>query len=537
VIGAQVAPSGKDFTSFNSNGFSVGPFYTNSWNFLDRDFVSWTFRKAKNFFDVVTYTGDGVAGREIPHNLGVEPGMIIVKHTSSTSNWYVYHRSLTSANYGLALNKVDAEVLWGGGSVNSDTFSFDHQNSSDSTYVAYLFAHDDSDESMIKCGSFTTDGSGNATVSLGWEPQFILRKQADGVDWWNIADVMRGFNTSNTASLYPNTTDPEYVGPTLHVPNADGFDVTATTPNATYIYMAIRRPTKPAEEFEPEELFADLPNTYADGDPGFKTGFPVDMAISADVSTGGDKDIASRLTGTKRLETNTDNPEGNQTYNKWDYMDGFMSGFNGSDYGWLWRRAPGYFDVTCHTSNGQPTQQIYHNLGVIPEMAWIKGRSLADSDWFVHHKDITAGNNLRLNTNQPELTDNSITAATFTESYWTPGDSGYHSGGSYTQTYIAYLFATVPGISKVGSYTGNGSEVEVDCGFTNGARWALIKSINNSGDWLMTTPTSALNFMVALNTTDPMVGVYGVEPTPSGFKAKHSLTNTSGIEYIYYAIA
>jgi hypothetical protein len=310
--------------------------------------------------------------------------------------------------------------------------------------------------------------------------------------------------------------------------------------NEKFIYMAIRRPTKPAEEFEPEELFAALPNTFADGDPVFKTGFPVDMAISAGVDMGGDKDIASRLTGTKRLETNTDNPEGNQTYNKWDYMDGFMSGWNGSDYGWLWRRAPGYFDVTCHTSNGQPTQQIYHNLGVIPEMAWIKGRSLADSDWFVHHKDITAGNNLRLNTNQPELTDNSITAATFTESYWTPGDNGYHSGGSNTQTYIAYLFATVPGISKVGSYTGNGSEVEVDCGFTNGARWLLIKRTDSAGDWYFTSNPDAFTILSKLNTTDAPVNYQATyNDVPSGFRVTSTGGDlcVDGAEYIFYAIA
>jgi hypothetical protein len=53
------------------------------------------------------------------------------------------------------------------------------------TYVAYLFASDaggfgdDGDESIIKCGSFTGDGSGNATVNLGFEPQWLLMKSPD----------------------------------------------------------------------------------------------------------------------------------------------------------------------------------------------------------------------------------------------------------------------------------------------------------------------------------------------------------------------
>jgi hypothetical protein len=43
------------------------------------------------------------------------------------------------------------------------------------------------------------------------------------------------------------------------------------------------------------------------------------------------------------------------------------------------------------------------------------------------------------------------------------------------QPYIAYLFATVAGVSKVGSYTGNGSTQNMDCGFSSGARFVLIK--------------------------------------------------------------
>ena len=65
-------------TAFNSNGFSLGnatAFNGNAANWGSAgNYASWTFRKAPKFFDVVTYTGNGTAGRQIAHNLGTTVG-------------------------------------------------------------------------------------------------------------------------------------------------------------------------------------------------------------------------------------------------------------------------------------------------------------------------------------------------------------------------------------------------------------------------------------------------------------------------------
>jgi cytochrome c peroxidase len=66
-----------------------------------------------------------------------------------------------------------------------------------------------------------------------------------------------------------------------------------------------------------------------------------------------------------------------------------------------------------------------------------------------------------------------------TEDYMTLGFGGTSTNES-GKNYIAYLFATLPGVSKVGSYTGNGSSQTIDCGFTSGARFVLIKRTDNS---------------------------------------------------------
>jgi hypothetical protein len=108
----------QTITSFNSNGFTAGTEGSVSTNAMD--FASWTFRKAPKFFDVVTWTGTGVAGRTVSHSLGSVPGMIIVKRTNTTGSWVVYHRGLNNGNspedYGIILNttagQTDQSLYW-----------------------------------------------------------------------------------------------------------------------------------------------------------------------------------------------------------------------------------------------------------------------------------------------------------------------------------------------------------------------------------------------------------------------------------------
>ena len=81
--------------TMNSNGYA--------WSASDNDvttggnFCSWTFRKCPGFFDIVTWTTTTGSAEQISHNLGSTPGMIIVKRTDDTSNWIIWHRSLSNS--------------------------------------------------------------------------------------------------------------------------------------------------------------------------------------------------------------------------------------------------------------------------------------------------------------------------------------------------------------------------------------------------------------------------------------------------------
>jgi len=133
-------------TAFTSTGTTIGS--AAEYNTSGNTYVDYLFRRAQKFFDVVTYTGNGVAGRQIPHSLGVAPGMIIVKRTDSTSNWVVYHQTQGNGAF-LRLNTTDlvqtGNNIWNYETPTSTIFTIGNDagvNASGATYVAYLFAND-----------------------------------------------------------------------------------------------------------------------------------------------------------------------------------------------------------------------------------------------------------------------------------------------------------------------------------------------------------------------------------------------------------
>jgi hypothetical protein len=178
-------------TAFNDAGYDLGSGSTTNGSLLD--YVGWTFRKAPGFFDVVTYTGDGATGREIPHNLGSAPGVVIGKNLDAVGNWYVYHKDQTTG-YVTYLDLSNAEgsiAAYGTQTADNIVIGSDaaYINNNTTNYVAYLFADDDQsfgaggDESIINCGSYTGNGSDDGPeIDLGWEPQYVIIKKCYG--WW-----------------------------------------------------------------------------------------------------------------------------------------------------------------------------------------------------------------------------------------------------------------------------------------------------------------------------------------------------------------
>ena len=111
--------------------------------------------------------------------------------------------------------------------------------------------------------------------------------------------------------------------------------------------------------------------------------------------------------------------------------------------------------------------------------------------------------------------------------------------------YVAYLFASVTGVSKVGTYTGNGSSQTINCGFTTGARFVLVKRTDSTGDWVVFDSARGIvsgnDPYLRLNSTAAEVtDKDAVDTDSTGFVVNETSgpnINTNGATYIYLSIA
>ena len=245
-------------TPFTSTGFDINVPYGN-WNASGTNYCSWSFREQPKFFDIVTYSGTG-STRTVPHNLGSVPGCIMVKAISGAGagaeGWRVYHTTQGATKYAM-LQSTNAfattSLTWANTAPTSTEFTVGSDtgaNGSGLTFIAYLFANDAggfgdlATDNAITCGSFTANGAGNATVTLGYEPQWLMWKCATAGEQWNIQDLMRGFtdNLTSDKRLFADLSNAEQTGDYFH-PTATGFTSTSGMLQGpqTYVYIAIRR--------------------------------------------------------------------------------------------------------------------------------------------------------------------------------------------------------------------------------------------------------------------------------------------------------
>lgn len=595
-------------TSFSANSLTAPIFYTDGFktsNYSDGGqqngygFVTWTFRKAPKFFDVKTFTTTyNSSPNVISHDLDGELGCAIFKQLNSTGqgeNWIVYHRSLGTGKY-LRLNLsntvvTDAQSIV---SVNNTTgtISFGYPmtdladrlvvgNTETTNWVGYFFAHnsggfgDSSTDDIISCGTFTTDGSGNSAVDLGWEPQFVMTKGVDVATQWVIQDSMRGMyeNGISGSGVYlfanlPNQENPA-AAPGAR-PAATGFKFSqGAYPDKQFIYIAIRRgpmkiPTDATKVFTPATF-----STGSGTNQTITANAPADLALLISNPVNQFHYFANRLAGSSRTlrstSTNSESttltdlptPTNNDAFNKAQksflvegsnqtYWNATASGTNSIG---LFTRAPNFFDVVFYTGTSA-VQTVSHNLTVAPELMIFKARNTLGS-WPVYF-DFSSTNMSRM---YLEATNAAVNA---TYAAFSPGNiSSQPSSTSFSlgttagevntlnTNYVAYLFATCPGVSKVGSYTGTGTTKQVDCGFTGGARFVLIKRTDDTGAWYVwdsargiiagDDPYILLNSTAAEVTNTDYVDTYS-----AGFEISSTAPaaiNASGGTFIFLAIA
>jgi hypothetical protein len=566
--------SGSAIDAFTTTGFHIaGGAY--DVNYASTNYASWSFRKAPKFFDIVSYTGDGASSKLLNHALTIAPGMVIIKNTSASSNWGVWHANGRggASDGALALNLTDTP-LTPAFSVTATTFSVYQgtsnfkmdPNISGNTYVAYLFAHDASVTGMIQCGAVASNASGIIPITnLGWEPQFMLIKNITSAWNWELHDVARGWSIASNAnavanSLKANLSDAESSGSSALTITPTGFYSNANFGvNQTYIYMVIRRPNKPPTSGT--QVFNTVAKPGSDSSAKvYDTGiYGIDMVMAkCRDGTGYSQLTVDRLRGLGTVASGAAphlSTEGTAAETSLPYFYlapnglGVNTGWTTAMAFWSFKRAPGFFDMVCYTGNASANQLVNHNLTTVPELIIRKSRSNAQTWGVWCKKDSTTGfGNLSLESTSSSgqviplslviQGNNAIFPYYILSSDGTIGNTaGYN--------YVAYLFATLAGVSKVGSYTGNGGSQTIACGFTTGARFIMIKRTDSAGDWYVWDTargiTTGNDIHVSVNTTVGEVTTNdSIDPDTTGFivnQVAATNINVTSATYIFLAIA
>ena len=453
--------------------------------------------------------------------------------------------------------------------------------STDSPFVdpaEYVFGAD-GEHNVIATGEYIGNGSATGPkIYLGWEPQWVLIKRAVSSTQsnWRLYDCWRGSATqisNGSVGLFPNLDNSEIAYSNRVEMTPTGFQLRdpfehSNAAGDTYVYIVIRRPdgyvgSEPTAGTNALSLALGSNNS----NPGFVSGFDVGMSIRKQFASTASYYIASRQTDTSYLITDGNGSSGSNGSQTFDWPNGI--GEWGGDLtawmSWQWKRSYKGFTVRAYEGNGKNPRTHAHDLNAEPEMIWVKGRD-SSYDWKCWHKDLHNGGAsaapyyVQLNDDSANVSNQDVfggSANTLpTSTHWVTGaNAGVNENGT---DHIAYLFSSVDGLSKCGTYTGSSSSYTVTMGFQ--PRFIIIKRVSDTGNWILfdtvtgwaktTMGGAETTKYLALNdnggTTVPAVvsgsnivcypvstGVYftGLE------NSLYGNVNLNGEKYIYYAHA
>ena len=331
---------------------------------------------------------------------------------------------------------------------------------------------------------YTGTGANQSITGFGFNPDLIWTKRRDGSAVnHHIFDTLRG-----NYALYTSTTDDQddfSSAIDITSSNEDGFDVIGSSSslnNNTSKYVAW--------------------GFKAGGTPTSSNPIAVDGTNYASLAAAGLNDSSNPTYSNLKLSVNTD---------------------------------LGFSMVHATGSINPATCRFPHGLGQKPDFVITKTTDAGGFDWIVWHKDLTSENH-RIRLSKPNGEDS------FTNQnggYWsalnTTDVMTLVSSSTYDQVY--YSFVEKRGVSKFGSYIGNGGTTSVDLGFK--PAFVMVKRIDSSSDWVMYDNKRGgdnllfphLNYVEGTYTA-----TYNLEFNTDGFSISSGYA-TNGGKYIYMAFA
>ncbi len=565
--------------SFDNDGFTVSASngFTNGTN---TSYAAYSFKNTDNFFQTKTQVHTaGVADTIDMSSLGTL-GMVLVVNTSIAQNRMVWHKNLTSGML----------IPWDGANAQATNALFTvsgtniilRSSAAGGTYQISAWADHSALNDVngappsISMGTYV--GNGSATVSndinLGWEPQFILVKSLTSASGWIAMDTARSivsYSMSNTSIEYlsQNVSEAMTACDGVH-PMGIRFIGNSASTNSNgvkYIYMAIRRPVlKPtaANDVFNTYLYAgtNTNNRY------LSTGIRPDWVLMRrrDMATNGYTGYLSALrqwgtyfirTGIQAFPIST-SPNGLDQQlisSEWASPMSDKGIYVGNAQGatattsvnvnantttnnhhiLAFSRRPGFFETVVYKGTGSNPQGFYHGLGVAPQLMIVHdvdqpGNIVFYSSFYgpAYGGYLDTGSNL--------MTGNEWGNTWPTNSLFFVGNNTTNKLGL---RYQAFLFSSCPGVSYIGSYTGNGSNVTVTVPtFTTGVRAVILFGMSGSTGWPVFT-TAMGNTGVHLSAANP--GEFTAATTVLSGNTftvtSESNAQQSGATYGYLAIA
>jgi hypothetical protein len=225
---AAEATNDDTLTAFESDGFAIGDDVIVNTN--AESYVAWQWAEgATPGLDIIAYTGNG-SNRTIAHNLGVKPGMFIVKaRDRDDANWGVYH-SAVGATKSLFLQSAgaafDSDEYFNDTEPTASVFTLGvnaQGNTDTKTYIAYVFAPV---EGFSAFGSYAGNSSTNGPmVNLGFRPAFLICKVGTGsTGSWRLFDTTRNPSNVTNKLIYPNLSNAEATSAELDI-LSNGFKI------------------------------------------------------------------------------------------------------------------------------------------------------------------------------------------------------------------------------------------------------------------------------------------------------------------------
>lgn len=211
--------------------------------------VAYLFKRKKGFFDLATWTGNGISGRVISHQLEQTPGWVMTKSRNTEDKWLVLPKA-PAADYYIFDAPGILSANSGGYQEPAGPAGFkigDHSpiNGSGQQYVSFLFAAGQTSWDVIKCGRVQTTSSTQLQIRHGWAvgAQFVMLTSV-GVtnEFFDIYDRGRSPGWADEKKLQLTSSAAENSG--IEITDSNGVltisGLTGVLPTRNYDVMLIR---------------------------------------------------------------------------------------------------------------------------------------------------------------------------------------------------------------------------------------------------------------------------------------------------------